>query len=61
MSIKKSVYCSTFLSAIMLLQACNTMETTIAGHYIYGHEVNSFQPCDKEVLFGSGVRMNNLN
>ena len=61
MNIKKSVFCSTFFSIIVLLQACNTMEKnqpqieteeqSLAGHYIYGHEVNTFQPCDKEGTF----------
>ena len=51
MNIKISVFCSTFFSIIVLLQACRALETTIAGHYIYGHEVNTFQPCDKEGTF----------
>ena len=61
MNIKKSVFCSTFFSIIVLLQACNTMEKnqlqieteeqSLAGHYIYGHEVNTFQPCNKEGTF----------
>ena len=61
MNIKKSVFCSTFFSIIVLLQACNTMEKnqpqieteeqSLAGYYIYGHEVNTFQPCDKEGTF----------
>ena len=39
---------------VLLLQACNTQAdasnntSTHAGHYIYGVEVNVFQPCNKK-------------
>jgi len=33
---------------MFLLQACST---GLTGHYIYGHEVNSFQPCDRNDTF----------
>jgi NlpE C-terminal OB domain len=45
MNIKKLVYYSAFFSIMFLLQACSS---GLTGHYIYGHEVNSFQPCDRE-------------
>ncbi len=43
------------------LQACNSMEKSqyqvdiegeiLTGHYIYGHEVNSFKPCGRKDVF----------
>ncbi len=33
----------------------NEPENTLAGYYTYGHEVNTFQPCnDKEVFWVTG-------
>lgn len=53
--------------ASMIFQACssketpqsrtNTAEKTLVGHYVYGHEVNSFQRCGQDEVFwvtGSG-------
>lgn len=46
---------------LMFFQACNiyagsktqtlTVEKKLIGHYIYGHEVNSFQPCNQKNVF----------
>jgi hypothetical protein len=45
----------------LFLQACSSIansqlrtdvrDQTLIGHYIYGHEVNSFQPCDNKEVF----------
>lgn len=46
---------------ILCLQACNLYaepesggqadQKRIAGHYIYGHEVNSYQPCGQKKVY----------
>ncbi|MCW8935150.1 MAG: hypothetical protein OQK98_10535 [Gammaproteobacteria bacterium] len=42
------------ISFVLLLQACNTQAdvsnktSTHAGYYVYGVEVNVFQPCNKK-------------
>jgi hypothetical protein len=54
------------LLTLTLLQACSSVaetpyktandETTLIGHYIYGHEVNTFQPCgDVKVFWVEGT------
>jgi len=51
--------------SLILIQACNSPpepqaktyneEQKLVGHYVYGHEVNSFQPCgQKEVYWVTG-------
>ncbi|MBL4606671.1 MAG: hypothetical protein JKY01_02445 [Pseudomonadales bacterium] len=57
---KTANYLIIFLT-LMLLQACssiaesqprtNAEEQTLIGRYIYGHEVNTFQPCGKKEIF----------
>lgn len=49
------------LLALIPLQACSSKENsqhpadaggqTLSGHYIYGHEVNSFKPCGHKDIF----------
>lgn len=46
---------------VMFLQSCSSIEAsqpqsdtegqTQIGHYIYGHEANSFQPCGQKTVF----------
>jgi len=57
---KAANYLIIFLTFV-LLQACSSTaedqprtdveEKTLIGHFIYGHEVNSFQPCGKKEVF----------
>jgi hypothetical protein len=57
---KTANYSIIFLTFV-LLQACRSIaepqpepdveEKRLIGHYIYGHEVNSFQPCAKKEVF----------
>ena len=59
---KATNYWMVFLS-LVFFQACSATEDeeykprtkveeqTLIGHYIYGHEVNSFQPCGKKEIF----------
>lgn len=42
------------LCTVFWLQACNAGavdDQVFKGHYIYGHEANSFQQCNKEEAF----------
>jgi hypothetical protein len=57
---KTANYLILFLTFV-LLQACSPVADSqsrtdvegraLIGHYIYGHEVNSFQPCSKKEVF----------
>ncbi len=62
---KKNASNLIMLLTFLVLNACSSIagsqpqsdviEKTVIGHYIYGHEVNSFQPCnEKEVFWVNG-------
>ena len=70
---KKLVSCVFLFLALILLQACdnsansdvqkNSEKQIHKGHYIYGHEVNTFQPCGQKMVFwvnGSNEVLNTL-
>jgi len=52
---------ASILFALLAIQACNSSEDTntpvnearqaIKGHYVYGHEESSFQPCGQNKTF----------
>ncbi|WP_223669445.1 hypothetical protein [Kangiella shandongensis] len=51
---------SLILGAALIVQSCKTTETrsvespsedVVSGSYIYGHEVNSFQPCGEKIEY----------
>lgn len=58
---KKIVNCFVIFLTFLVLNSCSSSvdypplsdvkEKTIIGYYIYGHEVNSFQPCNKKEIF----------
>ncbi len=57
---------SVLILNLLLMQSCASVATetslqatksnTLSGHYIYGHEVNTFQPCgEKRVVWVQGT------
>ena len=58
---KKFTSGSLFIVILVLIQACNIQADTskdvsgdkniLKGYYIYGHEVNSFQPCKQKKVY----------
>ena len=61
MSMRKVANYLIIFFTLVLLQACSSIAEsqplrdiegqTLIGHYIYGHEVSSFQPCGKKEVF----------
>ncbi len=58
---KKNVNYPIMFLTFLVLNACSSIagsqsradvkEKLLIGHYIYGHEVNSFQPCNNKEVF----------
>jgi len=70
MKMKKTVLLTSILFALLSIQACYSSEDTnasandvrqaIKGHYIYGHEENSFRPCGQNKTFWVNGSIKNL-